>query len=290
MTDDRLPETTSWIQSSHLSRRQALVSGTLASGFALAVQPVAASTLHTDSVNLLEGMISVPTADGTMPSYRAKPVGIKNPPVIIVIHEIFGLHEWLRDVVRRFAKAGYYAIAPDLYARFGDATKIADIDTLFKTIVSKVTDAQVAKDIDATIATITTDGGDVKHMGITGFCWGGRVVWMTAAYNPQIKAGVAWYGKLNGEPSTEHPTHPLNIAGSLKVPVLGLYGALDKGIPLTDVEKMRVALANAKSKSKLVVFPAAEHGFFADYRPSYNEIAARDGWDECLEWFSKNLK
>ncbi len=290
MSNNRLPETTSWIQSSLLSRRQTLVSGAIASGFALAVQPVAASTLHTDNTGLLEAMVSVPTADGTIPAYRAKPDGIKNPPVIIIIHEIFGLHEWLRDVVRRFAKAGYYTIAPDLYARFGDATKITDIDTLFKTIVSKTTDEQVAKDIDATIATIAKDGGDTKRMGITGFCWGGRTVWMTAANNVQMKAGVAWYGRLTGDTSHDHPTHPVDIAGHLKAPVLGLYGALDKGIPQKDVEKMRTALAAAKSKSKLVVFPTAEHGFLADYRPSYNESAARDGWTQCLEWFSQNLK
>lgn len=288
--NDRLPETVSWVRSSQLSRRQALATGVAATGFALAVQPVAATTLHTDSTGLTEGTVQLMTGNGTIPAYRALRTGGGHAPVVVVIHEIFGLHEWLRDVVRRFAKAGFYAIAPDLYARNGDASKIADIKTLIETIVSKADDSQVQMDIEAAIAQAAHEGADISRTGVTGFCWGGRQTWLTAASNPKFKAGVAWYGGLKGQTNPLRPKHPIDLVGQLHAPVLGLYGGLDKGIPQTDVEAMRAALVAVKSPSKIIVYPEADHGFLADYRPSYNEAAAKAGWDECLKWFGTYLR
>ena len=289
-----LPETVSWVQSSGLSRRDALVAGTAASGFALAVQPVAAATISTPSDGLDEGLVSFAASDRAMPAYRAKPKGKSNLPIVIVVQEIFGLHEWIKDVTRRFARAGFYAIAPDYYVRQGDATQIADIQTLFKNIVSKVPDAQVMSDTDAAAAFAAKDGGDAKRLGITGFCWGGRITWLYAAHNPRLKAGVAWYGRLrpaaNAAPSPLQPFHPIDVAARLKAPVLGLYGENDSGISLDSVDAMLEALKKAKSKSDISVYPGAEHGFFADYRPSYSEADSRDAWMKALGWFSTYMK
>lgn len=289
-----LPDTASWVQSSGLSRRGALVAGAAASGFALAVQPVSAATIATPDDGLDAGMVRFKAADRDMPAYRAKPKGKSKLPIVIVVQEIFGLHEWIRDVTRRFARAGFYAIAPDYYVRQGDATKIADIQTLFQTIVSKVPDAQVMADTDAAAAFAAKDGGDTKRLGITGFCWGGRITWLYAAHNPGLRAGVAWYGRLqlaaNAQRSPLQPKHPVEIAGQLKAPVLGLYGEKDAGIPLESVDAMLDALRKAKSKSDITVYPGAEHGFFADYRPSYDETASRDAWAKALGWFAEYMK
>jgi carboxymethylenebutenolidase len=289
-----LAETMSWVQSSGLSRRDALVAGTAASGFALAVQPVSAATIQTPTEGLDEGMVSFQASDRAMPAYRAKPRGKTNLPIVIVVQEIFGLHEWIKDVTRRFARAGFYAIAPDYYVRQGDATKIADIQTLFQTIVSKVPDAQVMSDTDAAAAFAAKDGGDGKRLGITGFCWGGRVTWLYAAHNPKLKAGVAWYGRLraaaNAAPSPLQPKQPIDVVAQMKAPVLGLYGENDSGIPLDSVDAMLDALKAAKSKSDISVYPGAQHGFFADYRPSYSEADSRDAWVKALGWFATYMK
>lgn len=290
MSDTPLSETVSWIRSVGVDRRRAIVGTVAAAGYALAVQPVAAATIITDTDGLDAGMIEFPVADRAMAAYRAKPSGKKNLPVIIVVQEIFGVHEWVKDIVRRFAKAGYYAIAPDLYTRQGDATKIADIGELVSTIVSKVPDAQVMADLDALTAFVGSDGGNGAKIGITGFCWGGRITWLYAAHNPKIKAGVAWYGRLTGKASELQPLHAIDVAAKLKVPVYGLYGALDKGIPVSDVEKMNGALKAAKSKSMIAVYDTADHGFLADYRPSYNEMDARDAWGRALKWFGRYLR
>jgi carboxymethylenebutenolidase len=292
MSEDSLPETVSWVQSSGLSRRQAVMAGSVASGFALAAQPVMADAIVTPDTGLDEGMISFKSGATVMPAYRAKPAGKKNLPVVIVVQEIFGVHTWVKDVVRRFAKAGYLAIAPDYYVRQGDATKIADIKTVVETIVSKVSDAQVMADTDAAIAHAAKEGGDVKRTGITGFCWGGRVTWLYAAHNPKLKAGVAWYGRLassSGAPEPAlRPFNPIQLVDKIKAPVLGLYGEKDAGIPLKDVDAMLFALKSVKSQSDIHVYPGADHGFFADYRPSYNEAASRDAWLQCLSWFKAN--
>lgn len=288
---DRLPETENWVQSTQLNvnRRHALAGGAALAGYALAVQPVDAAIVTPDT-GLDAGMITFPTTGGlAMNAYRARPKGKRNLPVIIVVQEIFGVHEWIKDVTRRFAKAGYYAIAPDLYQRQGDATKVADFRKLIGEIVSKVPDAQVMGDLDALAAFAGKDGGNAARLGITGFCWGGRITWLYAEHNPKLKAGVAWYGRLAGAGTPLQPKNPIDLVAGLRAPVLGLYGGLDKGIPVADVDKMRVALKAAKKPGELVVFPQADHGFLADYRPSYSEAAAKEGWAKALAHFRSHL-
>ena len=287
---DVLPETENWARMSGVSRRAAIAGSAAALGYALAAQPVSAAAIQTPADGLIEGMLTFPTDGIAMNAYRAKPANKKNAPVILVVQEIFGVHEWMKDITRRFARAGYYAIAPDLYQRQGDATKAPDIKTLFETIVSKVPDAQVMADLDKAAAFAATDGGNARKLGITGFCWGGRITWLYANHNPQLKAGVAWYGRLVGQPNPLQPKHPIDVAAALKAPVLGLYGALDKGIPVSDVEKMNAALKAAKDPSFIRLFDSADHGFLADYRPSFNEAAAAEGWADALKWFAKTLR
>jgi carboxymethylenebutenolidase len=210
-------------------------------------------------------------------------------PVVLVVQEIFGVHEHIRDLCRRFAKEGYLAIAPELYARQGDVSRMTDYKQIFAEVVSKVPDAQVMSDLDAAVAWAgKTGSGNVQRVGVTGFCWGGRITWLYAAHNPELKAGVAWYGRLAGQTTELQPKPPIDLAAELKAPVLGLYGGQDQGIPLEDVEKMRAALAAARQPSEIVVFPDAPHGFHADYRPSYREADAKDASRQCLAWLRKN--
>ncbi len=281
------PEFVSFLPALSLNRRDILVT-TLATGFALAVQPISAQTITTDSTGLLAGEVKIPVADGEIPAYRAMPANGRNFPTVLVVQEVFGVHEHIKDLCRRFAKAGYFAVATELYARQGDVSKITDFKELMP-IVGSVPDAQVMSDLDATVAWAkSTDKADVKRLAVTGFCWGGRIVWLYAAHNPNLKAGVAWYGRLDGNRTELQPKYPLDIASDVRAPVLGLYGGKDKGIPQTDVDKMRAALAAANSKSRIDVYPDAEHGFNADYRPSYDAEAAKDGWAKALDWFRKN--
>ncbi len=289
-TTDRLPETENWVRMSSVSRRAALGGGAAALGHALAARPVLANRIVTPADGLEAGMIGFPAAAGfKMNAYRARPIGKADPPVVIVVQEIFGVHEWIRDVTRRIAAAGHYAIAPDLYQRQGDPTGAADIETLFKTIVSQVPDAQVMADMDAVAAFAGTDGGNAKRLGVTGFCWGGRITWLYAAHNPRLKAGVAWYGRLKGEPNALQTSAPIDHAARLHAPVLGLYGDLDKGIPVADVEAMNSALEAAKSPSFIRRFPEADHGFLADYRPSFHQPSATAAWADALGWFRRHL-
>jgi carboxymethylenebutenolidase len=274
------------------SRRRFIVSA-IGAGCALAVQPVAAQTLiRTDSAGLNAGEIRVPTADGELPAYRAEPAGQRHWPVILVVQEIFGVHDYIQDVCRRLAKVGYLAIAPELYARQGDPRQYANVQELLGKLVSRVPDAQVMRDLDACVAWAKANGGNVDRLGITGFCWGGRITWLYAAHNPQLKAGVAWYGRLVGQPSELTPTNPLDLAGKLHAPVLGLYGGVDQGIPLASVEQMQKALAdaaNAASKaSQMHVYEQAPHAFHADYRPSYRQEEAEDGWRRLQAWFRQH--
>jgi carboxymethylenebutenolidase len=286
---ERLPENQNWIDSTAFSRRAA-IGGTVAGvGYALAVQPVSATTITTDAKGLEAGIISFKTGDIMMGAYRARPAGAKKAPVILVIQEVFGLHEWVRDMCRRFAHAGYYAIAPDLYQRQGDATKVIDFKLLFANIVSKVPDAQVMGDLDALTHFVGGDGGNGARIGITGFCWGGRVTWLYAAHNPKVKAGVAFYGRVIGQPSQLQPNNPIDDVFRLKPPVLGLYGALDKGIPVADLDKMSAALKAARSRSQVKIFPGADHGFMADYRPSFSETVSKTAWHDAHAWFRKYL-
>lgn len=282
---DRLPEDENWARLSGVSRRAALGGSAAALGFALAAQPVAATAISTPADGLDAAMLRFPAGGGfMMNAYRAKPAGRKPRPVILVVQEIFGLHEWIRDVTRRLAHAGFYAIAPDLFQRHGDPTKVADIRTLRETIIRKVADADVMADLDALAAFAATDGGNARRLGITGFCWGGRITWLYAAHSPQLKAGVAWYGRLTGEVNALTPRNPIDVAGQLRAPVLGLYGTQDRGIPVADVEAMNAALKAARKPSEIRLFEA-DHGFLADYRPSYSPAAAPVAWAAALAWF-----
>jgi carboxymethylenebutenolidase len=270
-----------------LNRRDMVVSG-LAAGFALAVQPISAETISTSSEGLTAGDVKIPVGDDTVPGYRAMPSKGGPFPVVLVVQEIFGVHEHIKDVCRRFAKLGYFAIAPELYYRQGDVSKLKTIEEI-RPIVAKVPDEQVMADLDAAVDFAQKSGkGDVAKLGITGFCWGGRIVWLYAAHSKQLKAGVAWYGRLVGDPTPNMPKHPVNIAADLNAPVLGLYGGKDQGIPLETVEQMRTALKSAKVDAQIIVYPDSPHAFFADYRPSYKEDDARDGWQKLQAWFKQN--
>jgi carboxymethylenebutenolidase len=270
------------------SRRGFLVTA-LGAGFALAVQPVMAQTaIVTDTQGLLAGEIKVRVHDGEMAAYRAQPAAGANLPVILVVSEIFGVHEHIADVCRRLAKLGYMAIAPELFARHGDPRKLTDIQEILTNIVAKVPDAQVLSDLDACVAWAKVSGGDTARLGITGFCWGGRIVWLYAAHNPQLKAAVAWYGRLVGQRSALTPKQPIDLAASLKAPVLGLYGGADTGIPLDTVWDMQDKLKAAGGKSEIHVYDDAPHAFHADYRPSYRKAPAEDGWKRMLAWFAKH--
>jgi carboxymethylenebutenolidase len=270
-----------------LTRRKFMTTASLAAGFAMAVRPVGAKTLTTDTKGLIAGAVKIPVKDGEIPAYRAQPSSGSNFPIILVIQEIFGVHEHIQDVVRRFAKLGYLAIAPELFVRQGDVSKLSSVEEI-RAVVAKVPDAQVLSDLDAVLAwAARSSKGNASRVGITGFCWGGRITWLYAAHNPKIKAGVAWYGRLVGESKPLTPKHPVDIASTLSVPVLGLYGGKDAGIPLESVEKIRTRLKSSRSKSEIVVYPEAPHAFFADYRPSYRETEAQDGWERLQKWFKR---
>ena len=276
-----------------LGRREFFATSIFAAGmFAAAVTPIQAQTkITTDNKGLIEGEVKIPVADGEIPAYRAMPdTKNKKFPVVLVIHEIFGVHEWIQDVSRRFAKLGYMAIAPALYARQGDVKTIKEIRELQRDIFSKIPDTQAMSDLDSTVAWAKNNSGNPKKLSITGFCWGGRITWLYAAHNKTVDAGAAWYGRLvPGETKNPvQPTMPVDIAKDLKVPVLGLYGGLDKGIPVDTVQRMQDELKKGKSKSEIVVYPNADHGFHADYRPTYNKEASEDAWNKLLDWFKRN--
>ena len=257
-------------------------------GFAPAVQPTASTTIHTDSHAIQAGETSVPSQGENMPAYYARPKEANGPlPVVLVVQEIFGVHEHIRDICRRLALEGYLAVAPELYFREGDPNDYNDIPTLFSELVSKVPDSQVLSDLDHAANWAGRNGGDIRRMGITGFCWGGRISWLYAAHNPQLRAAVAWYGRLIGEKTMKQQKHPIDSAVDLGAPVLGLYGGQDDGIPLESVEQMRQALHAANAKAEIVVYPDAGHAFNADYRPSYHAKAAQDGWARMLTWFKQ---
>jgi carboxymethylenebutenolidase len=264
----------------------------LGAGFAAAVLPVVAQTaIKTDTNGLVAGEVDIPVGSFKMPAYRAAPAGKTQAPVVLVISEIFGVHEYIADVARRFAKAGYFAIAPDLFVRHGDPQSYGEIAKLQAEIISKVPDAQVMGDLDACAAWARAQGADAAKLGVTGFCWGGRITWLYAAHNPAVKAGVAWYGRLVGNASALTPRHPVDLAGDIKAPVLGLYGSADTGIPLDTVERMKASLAAgspAARASEFHVYAEAPHAFHADYRPSYRKPAADDGWQRCMGWMRKH--
>jgi carboxymethylenebutenolidase len=277
-----------------LSRRE-FVRTTVGTGFAAAVLPVTAQAIRTDSTGLTVGEVTIRVGDFKMPAYRAMPAGAAgkgaNLPVVLVISEVFGVHEHIADVARRFARLGYLAIAPELFERQGDAQSYGEIGKLIEEVVSKAPDAQVMGDLDACVAWAAANGGDVGRLAVTGFCWGGRITWLYTAHNPKLKAAVAWYGQMLGTPTALRPTNPIDLVGRLNAPVLGLYGAEDSGIPVAAVDQMKAALATgntAAKQSQFVVYPGAQHAFHADYRPSYKQEAAEDGWKRCIAWFKAN--
>ena len=268
--------------------RRAFVVTSLGAGFAMAVLPVSAQTIRTRSDGLTAGEVTIPAGDFKMPAYRAMPAGKTGLPVVLVVSEIFGVHEHIADVARRFAHLGYLAIAPELFVRQGDAQSYGEIARLISEVIAKVPDAQVMGDLDACVAWAGANGGDTKRLGITGFCWGGRIAWLYAAHSAKLKAGVAWYGRLVGEPNALQPKNPIDLVAGLQAPVLGLYGGADAGIPLDTVDKMKAALATgskAARQSEFVIFPEAPHAFHADYRPSFRKAAAEEGWQRCVAWF-----
>jgi carboxymethylenebutenolidase len=273
------------------SRRTA-VKAALGVGYAATAMPIIAQTaIKTSSDGLKAGEVLVDVAGFKVPAYIAAPAGKTNLPIVLVVQEIFGVHEYIADTARRFAKAGYLAIAPELYARQGDPTQYNEIGKLMAEVVAKVPDAQVMADLDAMVKYAAANGGDASKVAVTGFCWGGRITWLYSAHSKAVKAGVAWYGRLVGQANDLQPKHPVDVAAGLNGPVLGLYGAADQGIPLDTVDKMKAALkagGAAAQKSEFVVYPDAPHAFHADYRPSFRKEPAEDGWKRCLAWFKAN--
>ena len=277
-----------WIQ----PNRRVWLQTALGVGYAAAALPVVAQTaVKTSGDGLVHGEVMIDVAGFKMPAYRAVPVGKANAPVVLVIPEIFGLHEHIADVTRRLARLGYMAIAPDLMARQGDASKYSDMGQLMSEVVSKVPDAQVMADLDATVAWAAQNGGDTARLAITGFCWGGRIVWLYTAHQPKVKAGIAWYGRLVGQSTPLTPLHPVDVAAKLHAPVLGLYGGADTGIALATVDAMKAARAAAPAPAKaseFVVYPDTPHAFHADYRPSYRKEAAQVGWQRLTQWLKQH--
>ena len=273
------------------TRRTALKAA-LGVGYAASTLPTLAQTaIKTSADGLTVGEVTIDVNGFGMPAYRAAPAGNTGLPVVLVLSEIFGVHEYIADTTRRFARAGYLAIAPELFVRQGDAQSYGEMARLMAEVISKVPDAQVMGDLDATVRWAAANGGDTAKLGVTGFCWGGRQTWLYAAHNPAVKAGVAWYGRLVGQNTELTPRHPVDVAGRLHGPVLGLYGSADTGIPLDTVDKMKVALASGNAASKastFVVYPEAPHAFHADYRPSFRKEPAEDGWKRALAWFSQH--
>ena len=278
-----------------LDRREFFVTSILAAGmYAAAVQPIQAQTrITTDASGLIAGEVKIPVSDGQIPAYRAIPDRKgKKFPIVMVVHEIFGVHEWIQDICRRFAKVGYMAVAPALYARQGEVKDLKDPREINRQIYSRIPDTQSMADLDATAIWAGKNGGNAKKLSITGFCWGGRIVWLYAAHNPNLDAGAAWYGRVvptaNSPVNDAQPKTPVDYAKDLKAPVIGFYGGLDTGIPLDGVQRMQDELKKGKSGSEIIVYPNAGHGFHADYRPSFNKEASEDAWKRLLEWFSKN--
>jgi carboxymethylenebutenolidase len=289
VVQDAANEVSSLTHSLKLNRRGFVVT-TLGTGFAAATLPIAAQTaISTSADGLVAGEVKVPTKDGEMPAYRAMPATGSGFPVILVVQEIFGVHEHIKDICRRFAKLGYFAIAGEMYARQGDPSKITEIPKLVSEIVSKVPDAQVMADLDACVAYAKTTGKvNADKLAVTGFCWGGRITWLYAAHNQNVKAGGAWYGRLIGQASPNSPTHPIDVVDKINAPVLGLYGGADQGIPNDSVEKMREALKAKGKKSEIILYPDTPHAFLADYRPSFRKEQAEDAWKKLTEWFKKH--
>jgi carboxymethylenebutenolidase len=280
------PTETAGLRDYPLARRGVLMTG-LISGFTLATQRVEAQAIHTDTEGLDAGEARIPTTDGKLPAYFAKPARKGTFPVVLVNEEIFGVHEYIKDVCRRLAKAGYFAVATEYYARIGDLSKMTDVQQIVRDVISQTPDAQFMSDLDSTAAWALDNGGSATRVGVLGFCRGGRQTWLYAAHSPHLKAAVAFYGPLGGAPTTIQPVPALDVADKLKCPLLGLYGGQDASIP---VDLVRQAEARAKAAHEIVeivIYPDAPHGFHADYRPSYRQADAEDAWNRTLAWFRR---
>jgi carboxymethylenebutenolidase len=268
--------------------RRGFLTTSLVTGFTLATGPVNAQhVIVTDADGLAAGEVTVPVAEGRIPAYRAMPAAGAGFPTVLVVQEIFGVHEHIKDICRRFAKLGYYAIAPELFARIADTAQLGSLDAA-RAAAGKVSDKDVMADLDAAARFAAGEKADATRLAVTGFCWGGRIAWLYAAHNPQLKAAAAWYGQVQGPKTELRPQHPLDLVAELKAPVLGLYGGADQGIPPADAEKMRAALTAAGKEGEIVIYDGAPHAFNADYRPSYREEAAKDGWQRLLAWFKQH--
>ena len=284
--DERDSHLTSLLPSAGLTRRGFVVTS-LAAGFALATQPVSAATIVTDSNGLTVGEVKIPVSDGEIPGYRAMPAEGGPFATILVVQEVFGVHEHIKDICRRLAKLGYFAVAPALFAREGDVSQLS-MDEVMK-VMGKVPEPQVATDLDATAAWAAGTGkADIARLGITGFCWGGRQVWLYAAHNPKLKAAVAWYGVLQRPKSERTPRDPIDLIAKIDVPVLGLYGGADQGIPMAQIQALEDAIKTAGKPCEIVVYPDTPHGFNADYRPSYRPEQAKDAWQRMQAWFKQH--
>jgi len=284
-------DTQALLDGASLPTRRSALKAALGVGYVAAAGPLMAQTaVKTSAEGLVSGEVTIDVNGFRMPAYRSAPAGKTGLPVVLVVSEIFGVHEYIADVTRRLARQGYLAIAPELFVRQGDPSDFGEVARIQSEIIAKVPDAQVMGDLDACVAWAGAHGGDLNRVAITGFCWGGRIVWLYAAHQPRLKAAVAWYGRLTGAANAMTPQHPLDLAAQYKAPVLGLYGGADTGIPLEGVERMKVALAQgsaAARASEFVVYPDTPHAFHADYRPSYRQGPAEDGWQRLLAWLRR---
>ena len=284
-------DTQALLDGASLPTRRSALKAALGVGYVAAAGPLMAQTaVKTSAEGLVSGEVTIDVNGFRMPAYRSAPAGKTGLPVVLVVSEIFGVHEYIADVTRRLARQGYLAIAPELFVRQGDPSEFGEVARIQSEIIAKVPDAQVMGDLDACVAWAVAHGGDLNRVAITGFCWGGRIVWLYAAHQPRLKAAVAWYGRLTGAANAMTPQHPLDLAAQYKAPVLGLYGGADTGIPLEGVERMKAALAQgsaAARASEFVVYPDTPHAFHADYRPSYRQGPAEDGWQRLLAWLRR---
>ena len=268
--------------------RRTFLMTTLMTGFTAAVARADTAPIHTDSAGLDAGEAQIPVADGHLPAYYARPQGAGPFPIIVVIEEIFGVHEYIKDVCRRLAKLGYLAVAPELYARIADLSKMTDPHEIVAKVISKAPDATMLSDLDSTTVWAGANHGDLNRLGVTGFCRGGRDTWLFAEHNPHLKAAVAWYGPVKGAVSTIQPHTATDLAASLHCPLLGLYGGQDPSIKPADVQAAAQVARDAGHAIEIKVFPDAGHGFHADYRATYNQAAAQAGWSEALAWFKSH--
>mgnify|MGYP002735292140 FL=1 len=284
-------DTQALLDGASLPTRRSALKAALGVGYVAAAGPLMAQTaVKTSAEGLVSGEVTIDVNGFRMPAYRSAPAGKTGLPVVLVVSEIFGVHEYIADVTRRLARQGYLAIAPELFVRQGDPSDFGEVARIQSEIIAKVADAQVMGDLDACVAWAGAHGGDLNRVAITGFCWGGRIVWLYAAHQPRLKAAVAWYGRLTGAANAMTPQHPLDLAAQYKAPVLGLYGGADTGIPLEGVERMKAALAQgsaAARASEFVVYPDTPHAFHADYRPSYRQGPAEDGWQRLIAWLRR---